>query len=382
METSPEFEFLLHCLSLGNGADNNDFKVNRNIDWGKWKELVISHGVVPQVYKSISKRNHKSPGLPEKLLEELKELFLVNTARNTRLCQELNSLINKMRAKGLRVIPFKGPVLAVQASRDYGCRSYSDLDVLIDKRDFSRFYDCMEQLGYQPCFPLNERARYWWARFGRDYVFCKEKFFLDVHSRIRRGPVFGGLEKRMMAECRQIRILDQQVTCLSIEYSILGVCINAAKDGWSRLCYVTDLSYLVHYHHGLKWHELTARAKKMRVYTMLCVGLRLSSEFLGLRLPDEIGREDLESAKVIKLARIYGDNLKKGNIENKKFSMQRLEMEAVDTYWAKFRYLCYYMFIPRISDLKAIPLPSFMFPVYLLLRPLLLFIRMFETLKR
>jgi hypothetical protein len=382
MNISPEFEFLLDCLKLRNKSNLNFLPAKENIDWQKWKDLLIKHGVLTQVYLNLTKKNKAIPTLPGKVREELVSLFHLNTSRNIMVCSQLNSLVKTMEAPGekITVIPFKGPVLAVQAYNDWAYRSYSDLDVLIDKKDFSRFYDHMMKLGYQPLYPFKESVRKWWAALGREYVFSKKDIHVDVHFRIQRGPGFVEPVKTVFAEGAKIKVLDHWVNALSLEYSLLAICINGTKDGWHRLCYVTDLAYLVWNNRGLKWNSLVLAARKMNVYTMLCIGLKLSHEFLGLQLPEEIRQDDIERAKVIKLSRIYSHNLKKGNVLQKKISAQILEIRTVDTVWGKSRYFFYYLFVPKISDLEAVPVPGSIFPLYLFLRPLMLLIRMFRRL--
>lgn len=382
MNRSPEFEFLLDCLKLRNEGNLNCLPAKENIDWQEWKDLLIKHGVLTQVYMNLKKENKAIHTLPGKVREELKSLFYLNTSKNIMVCSQLNILVNTMQAseEKITVIPFKGPVLALQAYNDYAYRSYADLDVLIDKKDFSRFYDGMMKLGYQPLYPCKESMRKWWAALGREYVFSKKDIHVDIHFRIQRGPGFVDTVKTVFAESVKIKLMDHWVNALSLEYSLLALCINGTKDGWHRLCYITDLAYLVWHNRGLKWNSLVPAAKKMNVYTMLCIGIKLSNEFLGLQLPEEIRQDDIERAKVVKLSRIYSHNLKKGNVLQKKFSARILEIKTVDTVWGKFRYFCYYLFVPKISDLEAISITGFPFPLYVFLRPLMLLIRMFRRL--
>jgi hypothetical protein len=376
MNISPEFELLLYCLKLSNESTLNSSRVKENIDWKKWTTLLIDHGVLPQVYMNI--KNRPIEGFPGNVLEEIKSLFYLNTSRNTMVCSQLHILVKTMQSseEKITVIPFKGPVLAVQAYNDYAYRSYSDLDVLINKKDFSRFYDHMIDLGYQPLFHFKKSKRKWWAALGREYVFSKKDIHVDVHSRIQRGPEFVDTANMVFDEFVKIKLMDHWINALSVEYSLLAVCINATKDGWHRLVYVTDLAYLVWNNRELKWNSLVPAAKKMKVYTMLCIGIKLSNEFLGVQLPVEIREEDLKKRKVVKLSRIYSHNLKQGKIRYKKFSSQILQIRTVDTVWGKFRYLCYYLFVPKISDLEDISIAGFLFPLYFLLRPLMLLIRM------
>ena len=256
----------------------NFLPAKENIDWRKWKDLLIDHGVLPQVYMNLQKSNKAIPTLPGKVLEEIKSLFYLNTSRNIMVCTQLNILVKTMQTakEKITVIPFKGPVLALQAYNDYAYRSYSDLDVLIDKKDFSRFYDHMIDLGYQPFYPFKESKRKRWAKWGRPFVFSKKDTHVDVHFRIQSGPGFikSGLTPGSMEKYTEIDLMGQRVNALSPEYSVLAVCINGTKDGWNRLCFVTDLVYLVRNNRNLKWDSLISRAKKIKAYTKLCIGKR------------------------------------------------------------------------------------------------------------
>lgn len=380
MNISPEFELLLHCLKLSNETTFNNSQVKENIDWKKWTTLLIEHGVLPQVYMNI--KNRPIHGFPINVLEEIKSLFYLNTSRNTMVCSQLHILVKTMQSleEKITVVPFKGPVLAIQAYNDYAYRSYSDLDVLIDKKDFSRFYHHMIDLGFQPFYPFKESERKRWAKWGRPYIFSQKDIHVDVHFRIQTGPGFiepdstpGSMEKYV-----EMDLMGHLINVLSPCYSILAVCINAVKDGWNRLVYVTDLGYLVQNNRDLQWDALINRAKKMKVFTMLCIGLRLANEFLGLQVPEEIRPDDIETAQVVKLSRIYSHHLKKEKATQRKFSSRVLAIRAVDTVWGKSGYFCYYLFVPTFTDLRAFSIPGFLFPLYFFLRPLMLLIKMFQ----
>lgn len=377
---SREFELLLYCLKLSNESTLSNSHPKENIDWKKWITLLIEHGVLPQVYMNI--KNRPIEGFPGNVLEEIKSLFYLNTSKNTMICSQMNILVKTMQKldEKITVIPFKGPVLAVQAYNDYAYRSYSDLDVLIDKKDFNRFYDHMINLGYQPLYPFKESVRKRWAAWGRPYEFSKKDIHVDVHFRIQTGPEFikPGSTPGNMEKYKGIDLMGHRVNVLSPGYSALAVCINGTKDGWNRLCFVTDLAYLVQNNQDLKWDSLISRAKKIKAYTRLCIGLRLANEFIGMQLPIGIREEDIKKRKVVKLSRIYSENLKKGTVLQKKFTSRILAIRTVDTAWGKSGYLCYYLFVPTFWDLQAFSIPGFLFPLYFFLRPLMLLIKMFR----
>jgi hypothetical protein len=380
MDASPGFQLLLDCLKLRNKGNIDFSKTRETIDWRTWKALLIRHGIVSQVYMNLKQNGKAIHSLPSAVWQELTRLFYLNTSRNSSLCRFLNTLVKNLQPPGekITVIPFKGPVLALQAYKDWTYRSYSDLDLLVDKKDFSRFYDEMLKQGCQPIYPLDERKKKWWGMLGREYVFVREGVHMDVHSRIQRGPGFAGASRAVFAGKNKIKLLDCWHNTLSVEYSLLAICINGTRDGWHRLCNIADLSYLVWNNPGLKWNALVSAAKKINAYTMLCTGLKLSSEFLGLQLPQEINRADIEKTKVVKLVRLYADNLRHGQVLYKGYAAQIHLLRSMDTVWGRFRYICYYLFVPKITDLETFSLKGFLYPLYFLLRPLMLLARMFR----
>jgi hypothetical protein len=58
--------------------------------------------------------------------------------RNLYLAAEMLRLSGLFRAKGLMVIPYKGPLLALQAYGDFALRQFADLDFAVRQSDLPR----------------------------------------------------------------------------------------------------------------------------------------------------------------------------------------------------------------------------------------------------
>ena len=80
-----------------------------------------------------------------------RENFSVRLGNISNGSQKYLSLIplwNYMHAKNINYCNIKGEVLSLQAYKQFGMRSYGDIDVLISKEDFPLLKDGFKQLGF------------------------------------------------------------------------------------------------------------------------------------------------------------------------------------------------------------------------------------------
>jgi hypothetical protein len=373
MDRSSEFDFLIECLKPINRSKTEDLTKFEKINWEKWLTLTIEHGVFTQVYQRI--RESRSNILPEKIHGTLKDIYYKNITRNIKLCAELKDFQTNLDSAGISSLFFKGPVLSFQAYNDYALRSFQDIDILIRSGDFNEFYNKIEKERFTIIFKMGKWIRIFWSWFGREYTFGKGTQIFDLHFRIQRGPKFRGAEKRLFKNYSEIKIEDKMITGLSPEMSIISICINVTKDGWTRLVYITDLVNLVKNQPEINWETVIRCAKKMKVYSILLITLSLSEKFLGMQIPGEINTKDLESSRIKSLCDKFSDNLQEGYIKKKKGLYQSLEIRSIDTMWGRFRYVLYYIFVPKMSDIQNIKIPGILFPLYIIFRPFFLIIR-------
>jgi len=100
------------------------------------------------LYRSLSRN---APELVSKAnLERLRGDFRSNVQRNLLLTAELLRLLDLFAVHGIAAAPFKGPVLAASAYEDLSLRQFSDLDVLVNRRDILKAEGLLASQGYEP----------------------------------------------------------------------------------------------------------------------------------------------------------------------------------------------------------------------------------------
>ncbi len=373
MDNSIEFDLILKLLS----DDLNDISSNafnfKNINWGKWIELLKIHGIFSQVYRSLKLRNAES--IPPDVLKILKENYLKNISTNMGLCHGLENFQDELIREGIESVFFKGPVTSIYAYNDYALRSYQDIDILVRRKDFKRLYKFIVKKEFRIFFPMSGIVRFFWSFFGREYTFANGEKIFDLHFRIQRGPEFFRFRRKLFPQVIELEIEKSVIKGISPEMSVVAICINAMKDGWTRLVHLFDLINIIKNNPGIDFKKIETTADDLKVRSMLFIAAGLSERLFNTGLTLPISSKGINKKRVEILTDECEENLREGYRIGKRNSYMRLEMRAVDTAWGRFRYLLYYMFVPKMSDVQKMGRFSFLFPLLILFRPFFLITR-------
>src|SRR5438046_1996796 len=83
--------------------------------------------------------------------------FQKNAARSVLLTWELVDILDLFATEGIEAMPYKGPAIAISIYGRLALRQFSDLDILVRKRDVWRCQQLLISRGYQPHFDITER---------------------------------------------------------------------------------------------------------------------------------------------------------------------------------------------------------------------------------
>lgn len=369
MEKPTEFDFLVQCLRLDPGPVETPFFAAGALDWEKWQKLLIAHGVYPQVYRQIKA---SSPAvIPGRVLDDLHRGFLNQTGLNMRLCRELLHLSQGFEMAGIQALPFKGPVLSIQAYDDCFYRFYRDLDLLVSWADFPRLYELMVDSGYRPVLDLKKSQTTAWARAGQEFVFSKGDMIMDVHFGLLRGLRWQGFADKTWGEYTRLPLLDGEVPSFSLPGAALSVCINGMRDGWNRMGQLLDLAALVK-NPRLDRGALASLAREMGVATGLRVGLLLAREFLGLAIPGDLDVPPRLGSRAERLTGLCAGRLRSGTVRIDKSFSRWFFIRSLDRFPVVARSLRHELTAPKASDARLVSLPGKLFFLYGFLRPWLL----------
>ena len=371
----PEAELLLCCARTQRGrgvCERIRSLAKEGIDWAHLVELARTNGVTPLLYRSLAATC--ADAVPEAVLGLLKQHYRANALRGLVMTAELLTLLKLFEEHGIQAIPFKGPVLAATAYGDVALREFSDLDVLIPKRDRQRArellvaqgYETLEQaMGVQEGSPCEKH--WYFARSDRrvavelHWRFTSPYFHFPIASDVLRDRL------------DQVSLLGSTVPSLCPEDMLLVLCAHGASDCWSRLLLVCDLAQWISARPQLDWEGVLERASGMGSERRLLLGLILARDLLGATLLPEVTARMAGDGEAIRLAaearrRILGaQHTNVGHVE--RCGSHLRVMERLRDKMLYGLGLFHLSLAPNMTDRSTVPLPGVMSPLYYLIRP-------------
>ncbi len=144
-----ECELLISCAReyLGSGREEEVRTASRGVDWSRMADLAELQGLLPIFYQIVWKSIPKL--VPKPIVKDLRFKYLQNSHKIHFLSSELISILDFLESEGLKVLPFKGPVLAEFLYGDEPVRYFTDLDLLVLRDDAIRARVLLEARGYQ-----------------------------------------------------------------------------------------------------------------------------------------------------------------------------------------------------------------------------------------
>ncbi len=117
-------------------------------DWVALQQFLLRQSIAPMVYERII-HNQFDQVLPRAFVEELRNSFLKNAARNLYAQRQLSQILAALESNQISVILLKGASFAFSIYQNPACRLMTDLDLLVHQHHLARVVSIFETLGYQ-----------------------------------------------------------------------------------------------------------------------------------------------------------------------------------------------------------------------------------------
>lgn len=385
LASCPEMDLLCKCIAPlragGTEPDPPDPREREGrppcrpmeIDWPKFMELATNHHVLPLVYKTLKSDAGNGIGLPTEWFAQLRARQTPIAAYNMRALALLRRLQRLMEASGIRLVPIKGPALALLAYGDVARRQFEDLDLLVRREDLLRAVELLEREGYR----LRElsdsvcRARYVaslqnWSLEKAGSPPLDLKPVLVSHA--LTGPASAEF---MAAACRRIPIDEKRsLAAPGPEAMLLAVCLDGANDMWFKLSSVADVGALLVKYADRDWGGFLGAAARLGQRRSVLVGSGLAEELLGCDLPPAFREGDRQDPVARRLARRAADRLRALAPRHSFVGRQTwFALQTRERLRDRFRFLSRLLFVPGAYELAAWPLPGVLQPLHALMRP-------------
>jgi Uncharacterised nucleotidyltransferase len=366
----PEFDLLVTCC-----ADSSDKRhpdricriLSRPLNWQRVFDLVDHHRVVPQVYGQLSAFSHL---VPTQHLDALRLRYRDNARKTLWYTGELIRILNHLESAEIKVLPYKGPVLAQTLYGEVTRRQFGDLDILILAADVPKARAALLNLGYKPGIEIAPHSEAF-VGSGYEYSFsaaCGSNL-LELQWRI--VPRFYAIDfdvASFLDRADEIIVNGRAMRSLRVEDLLLVLCVHAAKHVWVHLSWLCDIAQLVK-SRQLDWNVIQDEAKRLGIERIVSLNLLLAYKLLGTALPPAIQkrlREDpSETVLADEIQRIIGRSV---HYDTESLAYFRLMLRLRERRQDRARFLWRLAVTPSVSEWSAVRLPKPLRPLYRLVR--------------
>ncbi|HEV7550033.1 MAG TPA: nucleotidyltransferase family protein [Candidatus Angelobacter sp.] len=364
---SPELDLILACCgddSDGHFSARIQQVLRHGVDWERLIQLAQHHGLVPLVFRRLSGEMDatRSPGL-----ESLRQHDKANAHRTLWLTLELLNIHRHLQARGLEVLPYKGPALAEALYGNVAMRQFSDLDLLVRPNDLLATKEALVQLGYEPGLRLAQAAERDYLKSGYEYTFdgARGRNLLEIKWQILpRFYAIGFDVNEFFERASVVTIEGQRLRTLCDQDLMLVLCVHAAKHAWKQISWLCDIVQLAG-SRQLDWAALQAKAEGLGTMRIMAVTFLLANKLLGATMPAELA---IDKDGEILAQRIVRLIVAEEEFDPESLAYFRLMMELRERRRDQFSFLWRLLFTPGAGEWSAVRLPGPLFPLYRVVR--------------
>ena len=285
------FEFIRQCVGTHRWDHCARVDLARSRDF-QWKDVLRQahhHLVQPLVYRATQAAGITCPAnLRTRFAEDMRAIKAWNKFGLT----ELQRILTLFEEKGVPALVFKGPVLSHLSYGSTDLRFSADLDVLVRPSDMDEVDALLTEDEYRrlnsDSTSLHRKIRFY---FQKEHHYSRGNLIynFDVHTTAIKPSLGQWTTFEVLSERAQdVHIAGNVFPSLSTEDLLQLLCFHGAKDRWTRLRRICDISGLIHRNPNIDWTAVIERAQATRCERILCLGLYITDTVLGLSLPNHM----------------------------------------------------------------------------------------------
>jgi hypothetical protein len=231
-------------------------------------------------------REHKLSGylfnryqhyLPEKVSEVFRADFYFQSFVNKTLLEAYEEIEQNCQIQNLKIVRIKGVDLIHCLYESLGERHMSDIDVYVDKSEYSKIKSILSQKGFQKEIQVQFEASCFRGPFSKkldEYI----KIQIDVHTQ---------LYWRQKKEFKVDAVIDQNIYKLSKEKHLFYLIVNwGYQDTFLGLSKLLDIVLFIRkYNHEIDWTSLRQMIKANDLQTLFSLTGFILSNHLLIKTP-------------------------------------------------------------------------------------------------
>lgn len=292
--------------------------------------------------------------------------------QNMLMTSELLNVIKLLEKNSIEAIAFKGPTLSQSAYGDIALRQYSDLDILIDKKNLKSVYKLLVDNDFQVHIDERFLNNNLFIETNSDISFISNNnILIEVHWKLFRNQFSEKVDlNEITYNTKKVFINNREIKIFSNEVLLVYLCMHGSKHFWERIEWILDIDKLVRTTTDLNWDKIILLSKLFESSIMLNLGLYLSHKYFNTKIPSFF-IEKTNTKYYQMLEKKVFDSMN-SDIEtefDRNFTSFKFHYYLNDSFILKCKFL-YRTFIPlKDTDIYSINLPKYLRIIYFILKP-------------
>jgi hypothetical protein len=298
---------------------------------------------------------------------------LKRTAANI---QGLWRIANCLDAHGIRYLSLKGPALSQLLYGSVLLKESVDIDILVEPKHALAAINALQSIGITSADAIPRNPKTWTTiqLLGKDWMLddSSNGCHAELHWRVELNPFLLPTRFEQWFERKScVNVGSTSINMLGNEDLFIQIMVHGARSLWTRLHWLLDFDALLR-RNDIDWQRINDLIVADRLQQILLYSWQLSNQLLATPLPAQL-EGLLQKASSAQLRRA------KKLVDKSLFSMQQRQHIT----WLQYR-LCHLqlkhtprfrlfelttMIGPNQPDVMQLPLPVYLLPVYLFLRP-------------
>ena len=303
----PEFQLLLACCQWP-PSDARNARVTeaagRVADWDAFRRMVARHRVEGLVHNALSAAKADVPA-------ELRTAFAASSSQTARetlvFAAESMRIARTLGEAGIAFFFVKGVTLSLLAYRSMALKRACDIDLMVDPSRYAEAAELLRRSGLQCLAPgPSAGPAEWlsWTARNKHTVWVGRGVAVELHSALVDTPrLLGGVTVHSPQQAVQIAPAITLPT-LAQDELFAYLCVHGATHAWSRLKWLADVAALLSHESPERIETLYRRSLELGAGRTSGQALVLSSQLLGLQLPESLERELSSDRALAYLARV------------------------------------------------------------------------------
>jgi len=369
-----EKELLLRCCAVSGPYANNPAMlalVEGDVDWNRLLDLANRNSITAMVGARLGVEG--AANLPPHVARALHLSYEVNALRCNHLAGCGAEIVDSFEASGVSTIAIKGPTLAIGAYGDVALRVFGDLDFVVRLSDLRRAAEALERLGYSSTYRADAIESGFFPDMALD--FTREDSVVDLHWRLSPSYFpFAPEGEQVWDRTAEIELLGRCVRVLGPIDSILFQACHGSKHGWTTLAQICDFARVLTTAKPISWPSLLDHSRRTHSLRMLLLGVNLAHSLSLCEMPAELldaASHDPHLAPLSRrITREIFDSRSTGDLNE-----WSIALGSIESLHDRIRYLVERVARPKLSDRTLMPLPRALYPLYCLVRQILIAIK-------